>query len=181
MEPSQGTRPQLFTGSLAIKWGWNLILKFHPWVQDMQQELCFTVAVEGKLGFLSTTWHSCNDSKQLRWQHEQHGLKNSVTEVWGLLLCLFCSLQILTSSGANIFPNVLVTDMLQGNTSIPKVHHPNAFAMYFKNKLWNTAFPLNLRHENQRSLSSNKMNGSCTLCVSFKSSGMVVLTLGCCH
>lgn len=32
--------------------------------------------------------------------------------------------------------------MPQGNTSIPKVHHPNAFAMYFKNKLWNTAFPL---------------------------------------
>lgn len=80
----------------------------------------------------------------------------------------------MTLTGANIFPNVLVTDTLQGNTSIPNVYYPNAFIMYscFKIKLWNTAFRLNLRHENPHSLSSNNMKGSGALHPSFKRSGM---------
>lgn len=58
-----------------------------------------------------------------------------------------------------MFPNALVTDTLQGNTSMPRAHYPNAFAMYFKDRLWNAAFCVNLGHENQHSPSSNKMNG----------------------
>lgn len=72
---------------------------------------------------------------------------------------MFCSMRILTSTGAQLFLNVLVTDTLQGNTSMPKAHHANAFAISFKDKPWNTTFCLDQRHENQHSLSSNNQKG----------------------
>lgn len=164
MEPSQGTSHSC---ALAASPSNGVETpSWHPIPQHgTQNKSCVLCWPLGEAGFSNATQHICKESKQLGWKHEQYGLEDGVTEVWGLLLYLFCSMWILTLTGANIFPNVLIIDTLQGNTSIPNVHYPNAFIMYscVKIKLWNTAFHLNLRHGNPHSLSSNNMKGSCSV------------------
>lgn len=74
---------------------------------------------------------------------------------------------------------MLVTDTPQGNPSRPQVHPPKAFAVHFKNKLWNAVLPLNFRHENPGSPLSSHMMGFCSIISIFRGFQMIVLTFGC--